>query len=458
MRKTTAFAGSPLPSRLRDRRPRHRFICCEKTEKPVVIVGAGISGLAAAKRLAAEGVHVRLLEASDGVGGRIRSDIVDGCILDRGFQVFICGYPEQQALLDYEELDLREFEPGAMVRTAGGFYTIADPFRRPLRSLQGAFAPVGSLIDKLNVALLRLRLTGLTPDELLRGGADTISASTEEYLLKTFSSKLVDTFFRPFYQGIFLAPLSEQSASMFGYVFNMFAREPAALPAAGIGAFPIQIAQNLPKGLVSIELNKRITSLQELDNEARAVIIATEGPEAARLISNDDAMEELEPPASRGSVCVYFTSSNPAPIRDPVLVLNGDGAEGPDGGPVNNMFFPSSVCSSYAPDGVTLISTTVVGDAADMDDSQLEDAIRNHMSKWYGADEVAGWKHLRTYRVPHSQPAQSPTVNYSSPATATIAPGVFVCGDHRNTPTVNGALVSGRLAADEVLKYIAKPQ
>jgi protoporphyrinogen oxidase len=410
--------------------------------------------LSAARTLSDAGISVRLVEASDGVGGRVRSDIVDGYVLDRGFQVFIEAYPEQRAALGkdgYEALNLQPFLPGAIVSVAGKFYTIADPFRAPFLSLKGLFSPVGSLADKLGVALLRLRLT-VRPQ---RPEDDALlSLSTEDFLLRSFSQNMYNSFFRPFYSGIFLSSLDRQSARMFAFVFRMFASAPASLPAAGIGAFPERLAAALPADLVSISLNTPATSLSSLREQAPVVIIATDAAAAIRLLEPENAALTPPPPAARGSCCVYFASRNPAPLSENILVLNGDGASA---GPVNNMFFPTNVSPALAPAGHTLVSATIVGNAEEYPtDADLEASVRKQMIEMFGADEVHGWTFLRSYRVPNSQPAQNPASTSDPAPSPRLEDGLYVCGDYRNTPTVNGALASGRLAAEEAIVYLTK--
>lgn len=446
--------------------------CVTSNNEPdAIVIGAGLAGLAAAKRLADRGLSVKILEASDGVGGRVRSDEVDGFILDRGFQVFISAYPEQRKLLGcdgYAALDLKPFIPGALIRTGGAFHNVIDPFRTPLKAIESLLSPIGTLADKIRVAQLRIELSVTQPDDLLRGAVDgTKLTTTKQFLEKRFSQNFIRNFFRPFYEGIFLAPLAKQSASMFAYVFHMFANASTALPAGGIGSFPKYIASSLPKDRVHIELNHRVAHMSDL--KASIVIVATDGPSAARLLSESLRSENqsISEPISRGSVCLYFKSSKPAPIAEPILILNGDRRGDSSGGkipelgnhgPVNHMFFPTNVSPSLAPSGQTLISATIVGDELSRSDAELEGDVRSQMSAWFGDDEVAHWTFMRAYRVPHSQPAQDPAVDYSDPPSALVAPGVYICGDHRNTPTVNGALVSGRLAADEAWSHWIKAQ
>lgn len=359
-----------------------------------------------------------------------------------------CEYPVHS--LNYDDLKLQRFTSGAMVRTEGGFHLVADPFRNPIQSLSGALSPVGSLMDKLKVALLRNRLIGKSVEEIFSEPEERLTT----YLLNTggFSQNMIDRFFRPFYQGIFLSSLDEQSSTMFQFLFKMFSSAPASIPSEGIGAAPRQIAASLPKHLVQITLNTPVLNIQQSkvilpQNQsvsAESVIIATDGCVAAELLNS-----KISKPKSRGSFCLYFTSPNPPPITKPLLILNGE-----RDGLVNNMFFPSSVSPSYAPTGQILISTTIVEDLhSAATTEQRKEAVLDQMTQWYGSKEVSQWKFLKEYHIPHSQPAQVPP-NESFDKNPEIEPGLFVCGDHRNTPTVNGAIASGLRAADAVLKTL----
>lgn len=178
----------------------------------VIVVGAGVAGLTAARACAKAGVQVRLLEASDGVGGRVRTDRTDdGYLLDRGFQVFIEDYPEARRVLDYEQLELQRFWPGALVLDGESRAAVSDPLRRPQDTLAALLSPVGTPLDKLLLGILIIRLRGQTFAQALAKDEQ----STEDYLFGLgLSAGIVDTFFRPFLQGVFLAPLAAQSSRM----------------------------------------------------------------------------------------------------------------------------------------------------------------------------------------------------------------------------------------------------
>lgn len=351
-------------------------------------------------------------------------------------------------------MDLKPFLPGATIHLKDSFYTLSDPFRAPLLALSGLLAPVGNIVDKLRVGILRLRVMTIDTDKI---ASTDVSTPLNVYLTNLgFSPSFISAFFRPFYQGIFLAPLQEQSAAMFSFVFKMFAVASASLPATGMAAISQQLAASLPTSLCHIRFNAPVlkidsqqVTLHDADNsvvEAPVIIVATEGPEAARLLQDEHVVA-----TSRGSICVYFTKQGPAPLKKPLLVLNGDEKDGP----VNNMFFPSAVAPSYAPEGQTLISTSIIGDELCQSDKQLESAIRAQMTTWFGHDEVAQWNFLKTYRIPHSQTPQTPDFVFKR--SSVVGDGIFVCGDHRNTPTVNGAMASGEAAARDALNYLSNP-
>jgi len=230
----------------------------EEAMKPVVIIGAGLSGLSCAVTLHEAGVPVRLLEASDGVGGRVRTDEVEGYLLDRGFQVYLDAYPEAGKLLDLEALNLCSFEPGALVFDGKTLHPVMDVFRRPKSLIRSALAPVGSIFDKLKVAVLRQKLLDSTLEDI----AARPDATTESYLQEFgFSERMIDVFFRGFYGGIFLERDLKTSSRMFEFTFRMFSQGYATVPAKGMGEIPAQLLRRLPDGAVTF--NSKVVSVEE---------------------------------------------------------------------------------------------------------------------------------------------------------------------------------------------------
>jgi phytoene dehydrogenase-like protein len=407
----------------------------------VYVVGAGLAGLRCARRLHERGVTATVLEAGDAVGGRVRTDRVDGFLLDRGFQVLLTAYPEARSVLDYRELELHPFYPGALIWTGGRFVTVADPFRRRLDGLRTLVAPVGGLGDKLKLASLRRRVVAGSQEELF---ARPETSTSQALAREGFSDEMVDRLLRPLFGGLLLDRELEASSRMFEFLYRMLALGDAALPTRGMGAIPEQLANGLPPGCV--RLGQKVTEVGDGGLvvaagerlRARAVVVATDGPTAARLLGEADA------PASVAACCLYFAADS-APIDEPVLVLDGDG-----GGPVNHLCVPSAVAPTYAPAGMALVSATVLERPGLPRGADLEAAVLGQLADWFGS-AVVGWRHLATYQIPDAQPAQPPGALDPPARPVRVRPGVYVCGDHRDNASIDGALTSGRRAADAVL-------
>jgi len=258
---------------------------------------------------------------------------------------------------------------------------------------------------------------------------------------------MIQAFLRPFFGGIFLDRDLATSSRMMEFVFRMFSLGEAALPARGMSAIPSQIAASLPHGSVRTDAAVRAVSPDQVELEsgervvARAVVVAVEGPEAARLVPG------LPSPRSCSTVCLYYDAPEP-PVRGPLLVLDGDGQ-----GPVNHLCVPSQVSPSYAPPGRALVSLSLVGDPG-WPDADLDASARRQMGDWFGS-QVASWTLLRIYRIHHALPAQPPGWLDPPERPVRTASGLFVCGDHRDQGSLQGAMVSGRRAAEAVLAKIA---
>ena len=399
----------------------------------VVVVGAGLAGLACAVELHRARIPVRVLEAGDGVGGRVRTDRVDGFTLDRGFQVALTAYPELHRLLDPTALDLRSFEPGALVWREGHGSVVSDPFRDPWHVVSTTTAPIGSLADKLRIARLRHRLRSVHPARLLAGPDVTTAEALAD---DGFSAEIRERFFRPLVGGIQLDPELQDSRRMFDVIFRMLADGDAAVPANGMQAIPEQLAGRLPAG--AIELGARVTGVDATrvvvgggdEITAEAVVVATEGPAAAELLG-------LDPVVSKSAGCVYFSAPEP-PTERKLVVLDGTGR-----GPVLNVAVMSNVSPTYAPRGRHLVAAAAPGHV----EASLADDARRQLRGWWGA-QVDEWEHLATYRIPHGQPGQRPPFHPARPVV--LGDGRYVCGDHRDTASIQGALHSGRRAAAAV--------
>jgi len=414
-------------------------------ERKIVIVGAGVAGLCCALELQAAGLSCLVLEASDVPGGRVRTDRVDGFLLDRGFQVLLTAYPEVRRVRDLPALRLGTFAPGALVWTGGKLHRVADPFRQPWALPATLLAKVGSFGDKLNIARLRREVRAGSLDDLLaRPETTALDALRQRY---GFSDRMIDTFFRPFLGGIFLERELTTSSRMLDFVFRMFSLGRAALPAAGMGAIPAQLVARLTAktgtGATALRLGAQVAALEDggvrLESGQRiaasAVVLATAAGDATRLLPG------LNTPLSRMTACVYYSTGQPPPVGR-FLVLNGEAS-----GPVNNLCVPSNVARGYAPTGKALLAASVLGSEADLTDPGLEAAVRRQLTGWFGAT-VAGWRHLRTDVVRDALPARRSLEPCDLPARC--RPGLYLCGDHRTTPSLQGAMASGRRAAEAI--------
>ena len=405
----------------------------------IVIVGAGLAGLVAARVLEQHGYSPLVLESSDGVGGRVRSDLVDGFILDRGFQVLLTAYPEIHRHLDIPALELSAFEPGALVWRGKKGTVVGDPFRRPGTLLSTTFAPIGTIADKARIALFRISLRRSSQSKLLNG---TDLSTVDALRAAGFSSKIIERFFRPLVGGIQLDPSLTTSRRIFDSIFKYLADGDSAVPAKGMG----QITEQLASSLVSshIHLNTPVTSVSArtvtLKNghtiTAKTILVATDGPVAASLLN-------LPAVRSRTAGCVYFAAPK-APVAGAYVVLDGTGK-----GPVYNVAIMTHVSPHYAPPGQHLIAAAM----PDLIEGDLEEMAREQLRGWWGP-QVDEWRHLRTYRISHGQPVQDPPFNPEKDVE--LGDGMFVCGDHRDTGSIQGAMYSGRRCAEAAINWISQ--
>ena len=405
----------------------------------VIIVGAGISGLVCAVKLHEAGVNVRLLEAADAPGGRIRTDHVDGFLLDRGFQVFLTAYPEAQEILDYDALRLKAFEPGALIQMGSKTERLVDPWRRPQHLLATAMSAAGTLGDKLRVAGVRRSVARGTISNVYERPEKSTIAWLHD---RGFSDTMIGAFFRPFFGGVFLDQQLETSSRLFEFLFRMFSASEVVLPANGMQEIPRQLAQRLPNE--SIQLNTRVTQLsgQTVTTESGdtltgdAVVLATLAPFAL------DQLGGLVHTNYRSVKCLYFAAADP-PFSEPILMLNGCG-KGTGAGPVNNLCVPSQVSGNYSQTGESLVSVTC------LDMSATEKDVINQLEVWFGSG-VRSWRHVKSYEIHQALPVQSPPLLSPVEKPVRIRPGGYVCGDYLDTASINGAMASGRKCAEAIL-------
>ncbi|GII80336.1 oxidoreductase [Sphaerisporangium rufum] len=407
----------------------------------VVVVGAGLAGLACALRLAGAGVPVRVLEASDGVGGRVRTDLVDGFRLDRGFQVFNTGYPEVPRVLDVRALGLRPFNSGLLVVLDGRRERVMLPWRHPRDAFSAVLARVGSPVDKAALAALTARDLAL-PGSVVRGSmarGGTERTTVEELRRWGVSPRMVETLLRPFLSGVLLERELETSSRIFHLFWRSFARGTIGVPSLGMGRVPEQLAARLPAGTVALETPVAaltadgVTTADGAQVPAAAVVVATDPAAAARLLPG------LPVPEMR-SVTTFYHAVPRSPLGEATQLVDPTGV-------IADTLVLTDAAPEYSADGRALVSTSVLGRAGDRD----EPAVRARLAEMYG--DTSGWEHIATYPIRAALPVMRPPMPLRRPVR--LGDGRYVCGDHRDTGSIQGALVSGRRAADAVLADLA---
>jgi phytoene dehydrogenase-like protein len=415
---------------------------------PVIIVGAGIAGLTCAVYLKQAGINALLLEASDGVGGRVRTDRVDGFQLDRGFQILLTAYPEAQRLLNYSDLQLKYFRSGALIRDRTDWITFINPLQEPLAVFQTLFSPVGTLGDKLRLAELMRRTQDLPIDELF----NQPSVTTREFLDEFgFSSQIIDRFFRPFFGGVFLEDALITSSNFFEFCFRMFFSGDAAVPAQGIGTIADQLASRLAPD--QIRLNTPVTNISGntvylKDGEsltADAVVVAVDATQASQLMGSPVP----SPQAFNHTTCTYFAARpeqlSITPAQKNLLLLNMHRSSA-----VHNVAIMSDVAPGYAPADQTLVSVSTQGVEL-FNEATLTEQIRQELTGWFGKG-VQQWRHLQTYHIPQALPSYNPAQAGLSAIhrPLRLTDTLYQCGDQTAYPSLNAAMQTGREVAEMI--------
>jgi phytoene dehydrogenase-like protein len=417
----------------------------------VIVVGAGLAGLACAREIVRAGQRVIVVEAADRVGGRVATDRVDGFRIDRGFQVYNDAYPEGRRQLDLPALALGRFEPGALVAENGRLRTVADPWRRPLAALGALARGTVGIADAVRIARLRadavgaLRAGRLDPDAAAVAGERT---AREELAARGFSEACVRRFFVPFFGGVFLERSLDTAAPVLLFDFAMFSLGSACLPRGGMAAIPAQLAAGLPASAVMLRRPARrvdpgrVTLVDGTALTAPHVVMATDLTAAATLLP-PERVGAWSARIAKPTRLVAFAADR-SPLTGRTLVVSAE-----QGGPIDNLTVPSDVAAGYAPPGAALVQVSVRGDWRG-EPATLVDAVRDQAATWFGP-AARGWRHLATVEVPRALPDESPAARRLRPAGSQLAPGLLLCGDHCGSASINGALASGRRCAEATL-------
>ncbi|MCX5129258.1 FAD-dependent oxidoreductase [Streptomyces sp. NBC_00347] len=407
--------------------------------KPVIVVGAGLAGLTCALDLVRSGLRVRVLEAGDAVGGRMRTDRRHGFLLDRGFQVFNTSYPQVRRRIAVRSLRLRPFTPGFLLHTGSGRIRLADPTRRPADAaglLTGGNGPGARALAVLGALSA---FDAVAPATVLKRLPERTTRA--ELAHRHVPESLVEGVLRPFLAGVFLEDGLETSSRMFHLTWRSMLRGTLTLPADGIGAVPRQLAEGLPPGCVALGAPVSSVSASGVvlaDGsalDAAAVVVATAPSAASALVPGLTAV------ATR-TVTTYHHAATRSPLGEPTLLLDQRRR-------FLNTCVPTDVAPTYGGGGRALVSTSVLG----ADAPGREAGLREVLAEVYAVSTEA-WETVGTTTVTDALPAMVPPWPLSR--TGRTASGVYVCGDHRATGSVQGAMASGTRTAREVLADLGK--
>jgi phytoene dehydrogenase-like protein len=411
----------------------------------VVVVGAGLAGLCAARALVCRGLDVVVVEASDAVGGRVRTDLVDGFRLDRGFQLYNAAYPEAARILDHDALDLRPFTRGALVAMGERRWRLGDPRAEPTWAIDPLRGRLGSPVDLARFALWSVGQSRRPAQQIVRAEDE----SARERLRRVgLSDRFVDAVLRPFLSGVFLEADLATSARFLELVVRTFVRGTPSVPALGMQRIPEQLASDLPDG--SVRLGTEVITVTDsgvtsTNGEFRApsVVVAVDPRRAARLLPGLDA------PVMHGSTTWYHAAppaDHPLTLGKPVLLLDGEGR-----GPVTSSVVVTHASPAYSPDRRALVSSVTLGTDCS---AAVARAVRDHLAILHGVS-TADWAEVAVVAVPDSLPAMPPPHDFRRPVR--LRPGRYVAGDHRDSSSIQGAMVSGRRAAQALLTDLAQP-
>ena len=384
--------------------------------KPVVVIGAGLAGMSAAIQIQKAGREVIVLEAAERAGGRVQSDLIDGFTCDRGFQLINAKYPELVALEVLDELDFRFADRALNIAIADQTHRLGDPRKYFFSSLNSA---TGSVFEKL--ALLKA-LAGKPKPEF----------SIAEYLTAAGLGKTFERVLQPFLRGVYLTDLTNIAAPAGLEIIKTFISGKPGLPSHGVGVLSGVIAKEISDLRLGVTVNSIktgmvTTSVGEI--QASEIIVATDSTTAAQLL-------DLGSVPKLAGCTTWYHSATLAPVSHGQLIVDGQNR-----GAVINTLVISNFIPEYAPRGKALISTTT-------DTGITESEVRRHLATLYNCDN-RGWELIAKYEIPAALPIRANRI--TQPIQSFVREGIYLAGDGQVSPSQNGALKSGRLAAMAVL-------
>ncbi|MGB6151880.1 MAG: NAD(P)/FAD-dependent oxidoreductase [Pricia sp.] len=411
----------------------------EKSQIQINIVGAGISGLIAASILEKQGYSVTIHEQSDRAGGRVKTDDLDGFLMDHGFQVLLDAYPLVNKYLDLKALKLQPFLPGAVVFKNGKQSTLGDPLRSLSLLVPTLFSGIGTFSDKLKIFSLNMEMKKTDVATIF----ESEETSTLDYLKeKGFSDAIITSFFKPFFSGIFLEPDLRTSSRMFKFVYKMFGEGKAVLPQKGIGAIAEQLISRLES--TNIRYNVRVENISNND-----IILSNgetvSGDYTVMATNTTDLVQNLRNQKINWKGCdtLYFSCSNRV-IDKPLIGLIAD-----DGALINNIFYLTSLGTNWSANEELLCVTVVKNH--DYDERALVEKVRQDLGQYCGITKL---DFIKRYRIPKGLPDLTDIRYDMAPSETQLKDTLFLAGDHLLNGSLNAAMLSGEKAALGIIEIV----
>ena len=407
----------------------------------VHIVGGGISGLIAANVLEKHGISSMILEASDRVGGRLKTDVVEGYQLDQGFQVLLSNYKAAQQYLEYKTLELQKLKAGACIISNARIKKFGDPLRNYSLLFPTLFSNIGTLKDKLKIANLNFKIQNKSIENIFK----TPEITTYQYLKNIgFSNRIIDNFFQPFFSGIFLETELKTSSRMFEFIFKMFGEGLALIPKNGIEEIPKQLKTKLKK--TTFKFNTKVSNINNkeivLENgeilNSNYTIVATEPYQLINKLKG----QEINWKSCQN---LYFTTTNRI-IKKPFigLITNKKSL-------INNIFYPTSI-ETKNKGKEELLSVTIIKEH-NYSEKKLIDIVKKELSEICNIEKVS---FLKLYNIPKALPQINNLQYELAPSESKLKDGIFLAGDLLLSGSLNSAMIAGERAALGVLEVMEK--
>ncbi|WP_143961026.1 protoporphyrinogen/coproporphyrinogen oxidase [Litoribacter populi] len=407
-------------------------------DKKVYIIGAGMAGLVAAYELEAVGYRPVILESSDSVGGRVRTDLKNGYLLDRGFQIFLTGYPEGKRYLDYDALNLKYFDPDMVILRSDGSMHVTDPFLNPAGIFSMALSKVGNTKDKIKLFTISAGLMQKSEEQIFK----TDVLTTREYFLaRGFSPEIIANFLNPLFKGIFLEGELKTPSSMFEFVFKMLHKGKVAIPELGMQEIPNQLYGKLKNTAVRFNtmvkfVDGSVITLEDGEEIVADEIICTTLPTYLKDFKKEGEFNYHK------VTNIYYAISRSFLAQPSIGLVPGENFL------INNLVFHTDVSPSYSTTEKALLSVSIVNDTVGVED--LVARVAKELQVLSGIRSEY-FEHIHTYEIEEALP-DIPVLKHDILAVdCKIGENVHLAGDYLLNPSLNAAMRSGRRAAESII-------